>query len=559
VAAPAVLSHDIALMQRELDAIQPSHAAVDLHDAFARALTLLRQSTAARRRLVVLSDLTVHSWQDFDLSQFSILPEQLEVRFIRLGSPQRDANVLVERLSMAEQPLIEQVPLEVTVFLRNRSAEAVRKLRLDMIVDQHKVGQQLVDLQPDEQVAVPFRLTAPAAGLHTGEVRLEQDHFAEDDHLYFAWRTVSPARILIVDGDPGTSLFSSEIFYLISALQPTGTLRQPVFHPKPVTWEGLAQERLSDYRVIVLCNVETLTAQVRQRLYQFVTTGGGLVFFAGHHVDAAQYNTMFYRSDTLLLPAPLGPPLQPPEPTMIATFDHTHAALRLFADDAAILQSGRFYRYFSLENHQAMSGVQTLLTLQGAHPLLVERSVDRGKVMFFASSVDRDWTDLPTRTAYVPLVHGIVGYLADLEAAAQRPQVFMPDAVSLPGRREDAGATITIRTADGQSRPVRYTANATEVVAHFADYTVPGLYQLETPNGPDFLAVNATRAESNFAKLQRDDLLTQWRPLQLRLDEEASLGQDAADTLGPSQELAGMLILALAGILAIENVCANRF
>jgi len=370
---------------------------------------------------------------------------------------------------------------------------------------------------------------------------------------------VPPARILIVDGDPGTSLFNSEIFYLLSALQPTGTLRQPVFHPKPVTWEGLAQERLSDYRVVALCNVETMAPQVRQRLYQFVASGGGLVFFAGHHIDAAQYNTMFYRSDTLLLPVPLGPPMQPPEPAIIETFDHTHAALRLFVDDAGLLQTGRFYRYFSLEQHETMPGVQTLLTLQGAHPLLVERSVDRGKVMVFTSSVDRDWTDLPTRTAYVPLIHGIVGYLANLEAAAPRPQVFMPDAVSLPGRREDAGATLTIRTADGQSRLVRYTANTTDVVASFADYTVPGLYQLETPNGPDVLAVNATRAESNFEKLQRDDLLAQWRPLQPRLDEEASLGQDTADTMGPSQELAGWLILALAGILAIESVCANRF
>ena len=45
-----------------------------------------------------------------------------------------------------------------------------------------------------------------------------------------------PIRVLIVDGDPGPSLFDSEIFYLMQALQPLTTLRQAMFYPTPVTW-----------------------------------------------------------------------------------------------------------------------------------------------------------------------------------------------------------------------------------------------------------------------------------------------------------------------------------
>jgi Aerotolerance regulator N-terminal/von Willebrand factor type A domain len=555
---PALLSADTARVEKELEAILPSHAAVDMHDGFARAFALLRQSTTAQRRLIVLSDFTVHGWQDFDLAQFSLLPEQVELRFIRLGTPQRDANVLIESIEFAEQPFIEQVPLEVKVFIRNRSAETIRHLRLDMLVDQHKIGQQLVDLQPDAQIAVPFRLSAPTAGLHWGEMRLESDRFAEDDRFYFAMRTVAPARILIVDGDPGTSLVASEIFYLLSALQPSGALRQPVFHPTPVTWEGLAQERLTDYQVIVLCNVEAIAPQLRQSLYQFVASGGGLLFFAGHRVDAARYNAMFYQSDTRLLPAALGQPIQPTTPSEIETFDDGHTALSLFTNELRILQHGLFYRYFSLEGQHQAPDVQTLLTLQDGHPLLVEKSVGSGQVMFFTSSADRDWTDLPTRTAYVPLLHGIVSYLANLEAASQRPNVFMPDPIVLQGRPEDASATLSLHTADGQQRLVRYTADATGVHASFADYTVPGLYRVETPKGPDVVTVNATRAESNFDKLQQDDLQTRWRPLHLVLDEEESLQPDTIDMTRSSKELASLLILALAGILALENVYANR-
>ena len=105
-------------------------------------------------------------------------------------------------------------------------------------------------------------------------------------------------------------------------------------------WEGLDQERFEDYQVIVLCNVEALSDPVRQRLHQYINAGGGLLIFAGNHVHAKRYNTMFYRSDTLLLPVAMGEPVQLPEaqPQTIASIDATHEALRLFASDPSLLQ-----------------------------------------------------------------------------------------------------------------------------------------------------------------------------------------------------------------------------
>src|SRR5207245_4689562 len=161
----------------------------------------------------------------------------------------------------------------------------------------------------------------PPAGLHWGEVRLEEAWSGDEARVSYALRTVTCMHVLLVDGDPGTSLCDSEIFYLLQALQPRGVLGRPLFYPKSIPWEGLEQERLSDYQVIALCNVEALTAQVRQRLYQFVVEGGGLFFFAGNRVDPVRYNAMFYRSDTLLLPLALCQLPHHPQakPTSIAT------------------------------------------------------------------------------------------------------------------------------------------------------------------------------------------------------------------------------------------------
>ncbi|WP_089720528.1 BatA domain-containing protein [Candidatus Entotheonella palauensis] len=559
-----VLSQNRETWETDLAAILPNHAAVDLNRAFQQAFDLLRQSPAPRRRLVIVSDFTINGWESFHLSQFDVLPERLDLHLIRLGTAERDANVMIESLTIAEPPFIAGVPLEVTAVLRNRSTTSRRNLRVDLMVDQRKVGQQLVDLRPEEQVAVPFRITAPADGLHQAEIRLEEDALSEDDRFYFAFQTLAPARILIVDGDPGPSLFESEIFYLMQALQPFTALQQAIFHPVPVPWEGLDRERFEDYQVMVLCNVEAVSPQVRQRLHQFVNAGGGLLFFAGNHVHANRYNTMFYRSDTLLLPVPLGEPVQQPEdrPQTIASVDPDHEGLRLFASEPGLLERSLFYRYLAPGPLSTASQANVLLSLANQDPLLWEHQVGRGHVMMFASTADRDWSDLPTRTVYVPLIHGLVSYLANLSAASQRPNAILPVPVALFGQPEDEGASLTIQTADGQKRLLRYVQASepdnTQVVAHFSAYTVPGIYQLSGPQGKDILTVNATRAESNLTKLDNPALEARLQPLPLVVEEEATFGQANRNLATPSKELASLFLLAVVGLLAIENVYANR-
>ena len=555
-----LLGADAAALWDQVRAISASHAAVDASAAVQRAIEILQASTAPRRRLMLLTDLTVHGWEGFRVSDLPRVPEDLVVHVIRLGSPQRDANALISGVRVTEPPFIEQTPLDVTVWVRNYSDEPVRNLRVDLLLGGKTVGQQLTDLAADEEVAVPFRIVAPEVGLHWGEVRLQGDAFTEDDRFYVALQTVAPARVLVVDGDPGTSLFESETFYLLSALQPRGSLGSPLFHPKPLVWEGLEQERLSDYSVIVLCNVEALSPQVRQGLHQFVTDGGGLIFFTGHQVDATRYNTLFYGSDTPLLPAALGEPVQLSEETPVALqlADGAHEAVAVFSGGAAdMLTRSRFYRYFSVAEDEA-GEADVLLSYDDGRPFLLERSLGRGRVLLFTSTADRDWTDLPTRTAYVPLMHSLVGYAAQLSEAAQRPQVFLPGPTSVRIQGAQEGGSLTILTPDGKELLSRFAGQEGVIEAPVTEYTVPGIYRLSSRADTDYLAVNATRAESDFAKLQQPDLQARWQPLSVILEEEAALGEQTDGAALPGREIAGMLLLSLVAVLMVENVCANR-
>jgi hypothetical protein len=548
-------------LRRQLAAIEPAHTAVNVANTLQRAFTLLQESPIAQRRIVLLSDFTVHGWENFHLTQLSAIPEHVELHFIRLGEARRDPNLLVEAVQLGAAPLIVGAPIEVMVSIRNFSNEAVTNIHADLFVGRTKVGEQLVDLGPDEGVDVPFRITAPAAGLHGGEVRVAHDQFTADDRFYYALRTMPPARVLLVDGDPGTSLFDSELFYLLSALQSSEGIGHSLFYAKPITWEGLARERLSDYQAVVLCNIERLTPQIRQHLLQFVHAGGGIVMFVGNRVDTKHYNTLLYHTDTPLLPFALGPPVQVSEdhPMTLAEIDHHHPALTVFATQNTLLARAKFYRYRAMQQQPNAPDVKTLLTFRNGHPFLLEKRLGNGRLMFFTSSADRDWTDLPTRTAYVPLIHGVLSDITKLSLASSRPQVIMPEPSVLAGNSSDLDATVTIRTPEGDEHHLRYIDENGRFVSRFKDYSAPGLYPVSAPSGPDLLAVNATRAESHFEKLHNIDLQTRFHPLSLAIENEKTMGQGNIGGQLPIRELSAMFIVMLVVALLVENVYSNRF
>ena len=169
-AEPPLPGADMATLWGQMRAISASHEAVDVAAAVQRAVEILQASPAPRRRLMLLTDLTVHGWEDFRASDLPRLPEDLSVHVIRLGSPERDANVLIGDVHVTEPPFIERTPLDVTVWVRNNSDEPVRSLRVDLLLGGETVGQQLTDLSRRRGGggAVPHRGAGGGAALGRG-------------------------------------------------------------------------------------------------------------------------------------------------------------------------------------------------------------------------------------------------------------------------------------------------------------------------------------------------------------------------------------------------------
>ena len=159
-------------------------------------------------------------------------------------------------------------------------------------------------------------------------------------------------------------------------------------------------------------------------------------------------------------------------------------------------------------------GRQIVLRYESGAPALVEAAVGRGRVLLLTTTVDREWTDLPIRPGFLPLIQEIARYLAGApsgEAATaiavgqKREIVLEPDdrrVEIVPPAGESRWLTPPSRSGDAHARRT----------LTFAETNEPGLYRVRAARGdgtiserPDAaFVVNLDPRESDPARLADD-------------------------------------------------------
>jgi hypothetical protein len=338
------------------------------------------------------------------------------------------------------------------------------------------------------------------------------------------------------------------------------------------TREALLHQELSSYDVVALCNVAATAPPVAQRLEAFVRRGGGLLVTLGDQVDVAAYSRVLvallpapledlHVSDEGLFPVDPSEPDQegalPGEPLVVAAPAHP-----LFAGAWSGLGRVRVARYGLLRpTPTSDAGRVTVLRLGSGAPALVEQRVGRGRVLLFVSTIDRDWTDLPLRPGYAPLVQRLVRYLGGgretlvVEPAA--PGVGQSVLVRLPtgGVEASGGAPrrVTMELPSGKEVTLSAIQEGGQWSARVDTTPEPGLYRLRWEGATEPLGAFAVQLAEGESDLLR------WSDAELQA--LIASGSPTADGGGgraaapprveiPLAHLAGLLLL---GLLAVEG------
>ena len=547
------LKGEKAVLLKELDGIEIADGTANLAAALGKAYELLNEPVG-QKEIRFITDMGLTGWEQFSVATLKQVDPSIPLKLIRVGRKQRPLNGSVKDVRLGGQGVGVNLPIQIEATLANFGDSEIKDLLVQLSIDGQNKEQKLATVPPKGETTVSFQTRINQPGAHNGQVLLKKDGLAGNPLANFALEAQDKLKVLVVDGDPQTSLVQSESFFLIRALNPAGERDSSLFLPTVILGDGLNAANLESFQVVMLCNVATLPDTFVAKLQNYLRQGGGLLIFAGDKFQPDSYNQKLGQT----LPGALRDKKTGPEASgeKIDKIDLTHPALQTLAEPILqeSLKSARVWGY-------ARSAGKALIALANGDPLLLEQKVGAGKVMLISTSADRDWSDLPVKTIYLPLIQSLTQYLAGGKRGSLDGGIAVGSAKTLTLPASLVGKSLRVTKPNKQNADVAVEAEKDRASATVEGNEQAGIYRLTLPSGadkdstvPQLYAVNPPFLESRLDEINANELAGKLKPIRAEV-----ISVDALKEGGKRVDLALPLLALLIVTLLLEGWLGQRF
>lgn len=564
---------DKARLRGMLSANKRGFGAADSAAAIEIAAGICSNAHHIDRELVIISDFQNVTWaphtteeRQRSLELVRSIPIPPRVTLFRVGKEVTD-NIAVESIEVSRPIIGVAQNLRVRGTIKNYGKTVFEDMRIHFRVDGKNRSASQMTLGAGESGQVVFSHAFETPGSHVVEIFADADPLQADNVKRFSIPVWDKLPVLLVSGDTDPAPLEAETAYLQIALTPfasaAATLSDLVT-ARVITPQVLTANELMQHRVVVLANVPRLADEQLRALDDFVRRGGGLLIFPGDRIDPDWYNSRMLASGAGLLPCrfllTVDSAALNSQPAGIVTRHYDHQALEFFNDPRnGTLQGAKLRTWYKLAAAQSSIQETTIAAhLDSSDPFLVEKQFGKGRVIQCCTACDDDWSNLPARPAYLPLMQQLVSYLASTVYPPRNVGVGEQLAALLGPENADKTAFLT--DPEGRRHELKAVLKGDHCLVEFAATEVPGLYALETPDNETIhFVVNTSSKESDLELLDDAEFaeLAQQMQAEAVSSTEQYIQLDKRRRFG--QELWKKLLAAVLALIFIEIMLQQRF
>ncbi len=394
----------------------------------------------------------------------------------------------------------------------------------------------------------------------------------------------SEIKLLIVDGERSSQGLSGSGAFLELALAPmksaaegTGTKSDSPMSPRVIGDQDLGdKEVLGQYRAVILTNVGHIAENVAGQLQTFVEQGGVLMLFMGPKVDGDDYNRTLLTDKRHLLPGKLVEKISAGNVGKDAfLFDFKPEGdlppyLNVFKGEAnSGLGTARVFQYWRL-NVTDPSAERVLNYLPAGQstaspatnnkpstdPAITVHTVGKGRVIFFSTTANADWTTFPAKPAYVTLVHELLN--GTITPGDAWMNLTVGESLEVPSTL-GLSAAPTLSDSSKKEIPVFAVTNPEgQTFYRSKPLVIPGIYHLSTGNAVFPIAVNLTEDEADVRTLPEGAIRKSLGDIAITLHGDQFV-QESAAQVNSGRDLGWSVMLAVLLLAAFECFVAMRF
>jgi hypothetical protein len=407
-------------------------------------------------------------------------------------------------------------------------ASTEREVSVDLDVNGEQVGTARLHVPAGGRASHQFDgVEGPRGDSPITAVLRPGDGLATDDERGAVMANRAAARVLVMTGEAS----GQSALYIDAALAASPQLGFRAEPSDPESWNELA---FGDFPLVILADPPLLSSVLSERLASYVEGGGAVLVFLGEGVE---------RSGRVPLTAhrvERARALDGAEFRSVAEADETHPV----SASVARWKDVSFYDHLSIAT---LDGDRVLARLEGGDPLLVEHAFGLGRVLIFASALDRDWSNFSMEPEFTPWMVGAVRYLAGLRRTALEERVI-GEAFNI------SSAGVQLFDPRGEKvLSLAQTLGGSDVILDRL-----GFYEMKVAGERRLIAVNCDLRESDPRGMS-DAMLERWQAVspQVRPTQRPSISQGSARELWPWL-LMVLLVLMLAESMAGNSLLRRR-
>lgn len=247
-----------------------------------------------------------------------------------------------------------------------------------------------------------------------------------------------------------------------------------------------------------------------------------------------------------------------PDGWQIGWMDLEHPALKPLALSESLYQSVLVYRYLEMAE-EARERVRVLARLTNGAPWLVEYTVGNGSVLYCSTSAHVDWSNLPLRPLFLPLLARLTFYLAGAEAAQPAVTAGRPLVVPVSGA---AMPTIQVKRPSGELERHEWKDDTGRAYRYVETHEV-GVYELQIQDvarrEDHAFAVNPDTDEFDSRAMAAEALKPRLGPmLPLVVCDDPARLIETIRKLREGESLWELFLIGLLLLLITEVFVANR-
>lgn len=585
------VSQKQTLMKLLNDLQRSTHRGTNLAAALDRALEVCNENTEARCEIVVLSDQQRTGWfsdSTFRSSDATVKAQQMQGVPVYLWGMSREkdlptpTNVAVHNFRLGGTQLVATgtvTEFEATVVAYGDASPGDVLVHLE-VEGETAQTRTLKQLKPNTPQKVPFTYTFNRQGQFRVRVRAtaEADFLTLDNTAHMVVPVTQGSPLLIVDGsDDGHAAD-----YLSALFDPQDEAEFGVdgeritpYQTTVIGADKLEQTNLTNYQVVFLCDVQSISDDKLAAVRSYVEGGGQLFVLPGDNALVDWYNQVFYNQGKGLLPAKIGAPTVPAGGTdnddgqrmtyLQGNETLDHPTLRQVKALGWKWTATVVLKYTPLELPDNPERTDVLATLGGeaSRPAIVQKQFGkegRGNVFLFAVPYNGRWSNMPREIVIGPmLMYMLVEQV--VEPPVRRYNLVLDEPYRREYTVEEFDQAITLIDPLTDSKSIRPTRQGATYLLDYDDTEWAGVYEVKRLSGqpPDYFAVTLPDTESDLMRVRPTELEEALQGLDLVFAPTRDDLFKSVQGAGQSAALFEEIFVAILLLAILESFLAWRF